>query len=119
MGTRVAGVCYVKADGYNLTIEGGVEYPLSPTMREGVKALAKVPGYKETIREPYLKLSAIVETDFPRQALASMTNGSITVETAVGAVYYLSDAWVEGEINYDPVEGKVDIEFRGTSHNWG
>ncbi|MEE1920188.1 phage tail tube protein, partial [Pseudomonas asiatica] len=43
MGQRVAGTCYVKVDGAQLTITGGCEAPLMDVKRESV-----VPGcYKE------------------------------------------------------------------------
>ena len=59
MGKKVAGTVYVKVDGGQLTVSGGVECPLMDKKRESV-----APGYyKEEDLTPYVKLSAIDDPD--------------------------------------------------------
>ncbi len=38
---------------------------------------------------------------------------TVTSELANGDVYVLSNAWVNGEMNHNPEDGTVDIEFHG------
>ncbi len=46
MGQLIAGTCYVKVDGAQLTINGGCEAPLMFTKRE--------PSYRVSTRKPTL-----------------------------------------------------------------
>ena len=48
MGQKVAGICYIKLDGQQLEVSGGVECPLLDVKREAVMSLSGVAGYKET-----------------------------------------------------------------------
>ena len=65
MGQLIAGTCYVKVDGAQLTINGGCEAPLMAVKRETV-----VPGfYKETDIAPSFKVTALHTADFPLKKL--------------------------------------------------
>jgi hypothetical protein len=118
MGRRVAGICYVKADGINLSIEGSVEAPASAVKRETKMSLTGAAGYDERAQRQYIKLSAINTPDFPRSTLAIMVNGTITAELANGFVYTLTGAWMEGEPTINGTDGTVDLEFSGTAGYW-
>lgn len=118
MAQRVAGICYIKVDGAQLTVEGGVEAPMNTVNREAVMGLAGQAGYKETSLEQYLKVSAIFTPDFPLQTIAQGTNMTITAELANGKVYTLSGAYLRGERPVKGDEGKTDLEFSGTSGVW-
>lgn len=118
MGQRIAGICYIKVDGTQLTVEGGVECPVSRTKKEAVEGLSAIAGYKETVMKPYVKLSAIVDADFPRSTLEQNSNMTITAELANGTVYTLTGAWLEGEAAVKVDEGKIDLEFVGLNGVW-
>lgn len=118
MSKRVAGICYIKVDGEQLEVEGGVECPLAPTKKETVMGLAGSAGYKETANRPYVKLTAILVSGFPKQKLVTGTDMTITAELANGDVYTLSGAWLEGETAVKGDEGKVDLEFGGKRGVW-
>jgi len=118
MAQRVAGVCYIKVDGDQLEVKGGVEAPLSTVTREAVMGLAGVAGYKETAQEPYLKVSAIFTRNFPINTLVNGTNMTITAELANGKVYTLSGAYLRAEPTGNGEEGTTELEFSGTTGVW-
>jgi hypothetical protein len=115
MAGRVAGICYVKVDGTQLEVKGGIEYNALKTKREVVMGLAGVAGYKESAIPFSLKITAIYTKDFPTNQLQNGTNMTITAELANGKVYSLSNAWVEGEMMVNGEEGTVEIEFVGVT----
>jgi hypothetical protein len=113
MSKKVAGTCYIKADGEQLEVAGGVETPLLDTVRETVMADAGPAGYSEKAIAPYIKLTAVVGRNFPLQKLRTAKDMTITAELANGMVYTLSDAYVQGEPALKGSEGMVDLEFGG------
>lgn len=118
MAIRVAGVCYVKVDGDQLEVKGGVEAPMSSLTREPVMGLGGVAGYKETVQEPFLKLSAVVPKAFPINTLVNGTDMTVTAELANGKVYTLSGAYLKGEPAINGEEGTTELEFSGTKGIW-
>lgn len=117
-GKRIAGICYIKVDGQQLEVAGGVECPLMDVKREAVMGSAGVSGYKETALKPYIKVSANVRSDFPLETLRTNTELTVTAELANGKVYTLSSAWVEGEPSIKAEEGTIELEFAGMKGIW-
>jgi hypothetical protein len=113
MAKRVAGVCYIKVDGAQLEVAGDIEVPLAQVKRETVMGVFGPVGYKETSLEPYIKLSAVVRSDFPLATIIGNTSLTITAELANGWVYTLSDAFLTGEPSIKVSDGTVDLEFGG------
>lgn len=114
MGQRVAGTCYVKVDGAQLTITGGCEAPLMDVKRESV-----VPGcYKEEQLTPYVKVTAVHTTDFPLKKLATGTDMTITCEFNNGKVYVLSGAYLVDEPVSSGDDGTVELQFDGLKGVW-
>jgi len=114
MGQPVAGTVYVKADGVQFSVTGGVECPLSTVKRESI-----LPGlYKEEDRTPYVKVDAVFERDFPIAKLQSATSMTVTVEFKNGRVYVLSEAYLVGEPAVAGDDGKAALEFNGRSGRW-
>ena len=118
MGQKVAGICYIKLDGQQLEVSGGVECPLLDVKREAVMSLFGVAGYKETAIKPFVKLSANFTPDFPLDLVRNNTEMTITAELANGKVYTLSGAWLEGETSAKGDDGTVDLEFAGLKGIW-
>lgn len=114
MGQKVAGTCYVKVDGQQLTLKGGVEAPLMNVKRETV-----VPGfYKEEDTAGWMKLSAVHTPNFPLKALTEGTDMTITAELKNGKVYVLSGAYLVDEPSVNGEEGTIDLQFDGTKGVW-
>jgi hypothetical protein len=118
MGQRVAGTCYVKVDGQQLEIKGGLECPIVEVKREPVTASAGVAGFKETIVPPYIKATSIFTPDFPLAALRDGTDMTVTAEYANGKVYTLSGGWLANEASGKGEEGEVELEFNGLRGVW-
>lgn len=111
---RIAGMCYLKVDGQQLSLTGGIEVPMNTTVRDDVIGLAGDIDFKETWRAPYTKGTFKVPKAFPVSKIISSTDMTITSELANGQVYVLSGAWLSGEANHNAEEGTVDLEFHGT-----
>lgn len=118
MAKRVAGICYIKVDGEQLEVEGGVECPLTDLKREAVMGLAGVAGMKETALEPYTKVTAIFTPEFPIEKIKNATDMTVTSEMANGKVYTLSGAYLRGEPSVKGDEGKVELDFGGKKGIW-
>lgn len=118
MGKRVAGTCYIKVDGTQLEVKGSVEVPLTDKKLEAVVGLNAIAGYKEEVRVPFVKLTAIFKDDFPLDALKKGTEMTVTAELPNGKVYTLSDAFLVGEPNVKADEGEVELEFNGMKGEW-
>jgi len=111
--TRLAGTVYVKVDGQQLSLTGGIEVPMNTVVRDDVIGLAGDVDYKETHRAPYTKGTFKVPKNFPINKLTTSDQMTITSELANGMVYVLSSAWLHGEANHNAEEGTADLEFHG------
>lgn len=118
MAKRVAGIAYIKVDGAQLEVSGGIECAIGENTRETVKGLSGVAGYKETHRTPSVKLSAIFRDDFPMDQVIDGTDMTITAEMPNGRVYTLSGAFLVGEPTAKADDGVIDLEFEGARGIW-
>lgn len=115
---RIAGTTFVKVDGEQLELEGGMEAPLTDTMRETKMGSAGVAGFKETERLKYIKGTYFMKPGFPLEKLRTATDMVVTADFANGFSYVLSGAVLVGEPALNPDEGTVELEFNGNSGNW-
>lgn len=118
MAKRVAGTCYIKVDGDQLEVKGGVECTVGDVTREAVVSTRGVVGFKETQRVPSTKLTAIFTEDFPMEKITEGEDMTITAEFANGKVHTLSGAFLVGESTAKGEEGETDLEFNGTKGIW-
>lgn len=116
---RVAGICYIKVDGSQLEVKGGIEVPIASTAKEVVMGLNGVAGYKETVQRQYIKLEAIFTKDFPFSLIANGNNMTVTAELANGRVYTIANAWLEGnDTSVNAEDGTISLEFSGPVGIW-
>lgn len=114
MGQKVAGTCYVKVDGQQVVITGGVEAPLSDVKRETI-----APGcFKEEDLAPFLKVDAVKTPGIDWQRVGKGTDMTVTCEFKDGSTYVLTGAYVVGDLNVTGDDGKVAIEFNGVNGDW-
>jgi hypothetical protein len=118
MGKRVAGIAYIKVDGMQLEVQGGVEAPISDKERETVKGLTGTAGFKETALTPYVKVNAIFRDDFPMAAVAANTDMTVTAEFPNGKVYTLSGAYLVGDSSAKADDGTIELSFEGMKGIW-
>lgn len=118
MGKKVAGTCYIKVNGAQLEVKGGIEVPLTDNVRDTVMGLSGPAGFKESARAPFVKLTAIFRDDFPMDLVRDSTDMTVTAELANGKVYTLSGGYVVGEPSVKAEEGETDLEFQGNKGIW-
>lgn len=111
---RIAGTCYIKVDGDQLEVSGGVSFPIVTATREAVLGSSGPVGYKETLTAPYIKVTAIGVTSLPLEKFRDAVGMTVTAETASGRTYTLSEAFVAGEPEFNGEDGTVELEFRGS-----
>ena len=115
---RIAGICYIKVDGAQLDVNGGIECPISETVKEMVMGDSGPSGFKETASEQYVKLTANFKADFPLEAVRSGTGLTITAEFPNGKTYTLSDAVLVEESTAKSADGTVELKFSGMKGTW-
>ena len=118
MALRTAGTCYVKVDGTQLEIKGGLEAPIVEVKREPVNSATGTVGFKETVVTQYVKATGIFTRDFPIEQLRNGTDMTITAEFANGRVFTLSGAFLANEAPAKGEEGEIELEFNGTRGIW-
>ena len=118
MAKRIAGTCYIKVDGTQLEIKGGLEIPIAEVSRETIMGASGPAGFKETAIVPSVKFTGIFTADFPIAKLVSGTDMTITSELANGKVHTLSGAYLVGEATAKVEDGEIDLEFNGSKGIW-
>lgn len=114
----IAGTCYVKVDGEQLSLSGSLTCSMTETVREAVMGSLGVAGYSETPIAPTISGTFNVTSDFPMDSLLNNTDMTVTAECANGMVFTLSGAFVSGEVSYSPNDGTVQLTFTGEKGNW-
>ncbi len=114
MGQKVAGTCYIKVDGSQLVITGGVEVPVSKVKRETI-----VKGfYKEEDVTPFTKVDAVKTPGMDLAKITEGTNMVVTTEFKDGSSYVLSGAYVVDDATLTADDGKLSLRFEGISGDW-
>lgn len=111
--SKIGGICYIKVDGEQLDLTGGIETPLNKKIKEGVATLSGGVNHTEKYRVPYIKGTFAITKDFPIDKIFDSDDMTVTAELANGLVYVLSNAFVAGESNYNAEEGTAELEFNG------
>ena len=109
---RIAGVAFLKNNGVQYALRGGLEIQPLLFTKEGVAGQDGVHGYKEMPVVPHIK-AEVTPTGISIKAIEAITNATITAECADGRTYVLRNAWHKGEASYDAAEGKVTFTFEG------
>lgn len=115
---RVAGICYIKLDGAQLDVSGGIECPVQDTKKEIVMSTSGPSGYKEEAVEQYIKLTAIFKDDFPMAAVKSGTGMTVTAEFPNGKTFTVSDAVCVDDVTAKSADGTIDLKFSGLKGTW-
>ena len=110
---RIAGICHITVNGRTLDISGGLTIPLSKSTKEAIVSTNGSVNYKESPIAPYIDATFLMDPDFPIN-----DTGTVVAELANGKSYTLSEAFIEGEMNYDSDAGTVGMKFVGTNGRW-
>ena len=110
---RIAGTCYLKVDGTQYSLKGGLKVSPNDIEREGVAGMDGVHGYIEKPRVPSIEADLSDLGGLSLDALMKITDATITVELANGKAYTLRNAWTKGPHDLDAGEGTVSVTFEG------
>jgi len=113
MQRSIAGVCYLKVDGNQYALRGGLKVSPDSIQREGIAGLDGVHGYKEKPRVPSITATLTDTGGLSLEALRDITDATITAELANGKTYVLRNAWTKAGHELDAVEGQVSVTFEG------
>lgn len=112
---RIAGMCFVKADGKQFTLGGDWTCSVDGYEREGLVGLSGVAGYKETYRVPYFEGEFLTTDDLKLSDLEAIKEATVQCEQANGHVFILRKAWCKGAHETKMGDGTVTVRFEGMS----
>ena len=115
MADRIAGTCYVNADGSQVALAGQVTIDRKDTEKEGVTGLSGNVGYSEKPRVPSIEIEIFHTRKTNVDGLLDMEDGTVTAELANGKVWTLRNAFVNGAPTVSADESKMTIKFEGLS----
>ena len=119
MAKGIAGTCYLKVDGEQLSVSSNsISIQSAEVKREAVMGSTGLAGYSEVAVAPTISGTFNVTADFPLKKLLNGTEFTVTAELVTGKVYTLSDAFVSGDVSYKTGEGTIELTFTGVKGAW-
>lgn len=109
----IAGVAYIKVDGYQYALKGNLTISIDAFERAGVAGMDGVHGYTEKPRVPFIEADFSDIGGLSLSALSGVCNSTVTVELANGKVYLLRNAWTSTARELNGEEGSVTTRFEG------
>lgn len=115
---RISGIVHITVDGKALDISGAISCPLGTSNKTPIVSKNGNVHYSEEPIAPFIEGSFLVTPDFPINAIMSGADMTVLAEFANGMKYSLSEAFVEGEANFESDGATVSIKFTGTEGRW-
>ena len=115
MGKRVAGVCFFKVDGVQLSVAGSFTVSPEISERESMAGLSGVVGFKESPSAAFIEGEVYTENEVDIQTIAKIDDGTVTAELANGQGWALRNAWKVGRSDMSASEGTMTVRFEGSA----
>ena len=115
MADRIAGTCYVNADGFQIALAGTCTVDRKDTEKTGMTGLSGNVGYSEKPRVPSIEVEFFHTRQTSVDSILDMEDGTVTAELANGKVWTLRNAYVQGAPTVDAEESKMTVKFEGLS----
>ncbi len=115
---KISGTVHITVDGASLDISGAISVPLGNSTKTAIVSKNGNVHYSEEPIAPFVEGSFLVTEDFPISAIMSGTDMTVLVTFANGLKYSLSEAFVEGEANFESDGATVSIKFTGSEGKW-
>lgn len=117
MSQRRAGIIFFKIDGAQYDAKGSFTYGLGKPTRESIVGSDGLHGYKEMPTAPFIEGEITDRKELNVDALASITDGTITLELANGKVVVLRSAFHTNKdgLTGQTEEGNIPVRFEGAS----
>ncbi|TXH34064.1 MAG: phage tail protein [Rhodospirillaceae bacterium] len=112
---RIAGVCYLKADGQQFALKGDLTINIDKVTRTGVAGADRVHGFTETVNIPFISGTVSLTSDLSIEKLQEMTDVTVVAELANGKSYILRNAWSAESRELNASEGQTPVRFEGKS----
>ena len=119
MAQRIEGICYLKIDGEQAQLKGGIEAPFNKVKREAVMGVAGLVGFKESPVTAYIKVQVAALPAGMLDKLRNSTSLSVYAEFPDGSNYTLKGAFLAGDAVRKTEDSGIDVEFNGDSGEWG
>lgn len=111
MGSRIAGVAWLKADGQQFQLGGSFTVGPSNIERESVLGLSGVAGYKESFKPAFIEGEVILVPELDIMTIVKMTNVTVQCELANGRNYVLRNAWLITSPELNAADGTVTVRW--------
>ncbi len=115
MNQRKGGIIQVKVGGVIQDAKGNWTYNLGRNIKETVVGSDRVHGYTEKPQPAFIEGEITDRGTLDLAALADTSDVTVTLETAVGKVIVLRNAWFAGEGTGNTDEGNIAVRFEGLS----
>lgn len=112
---RLAGVAYVKVDGTQIALSGKWTSDIHQVKREAIVGQDGVHGYKEMPQAPKISGDGLYTRDTSVERLKAMTDVTVELQFANGAVHILRNAWVSDTIETNSEDATFKLTFEGLS----
>lgn len=113
MGTRIAGIAFLKVNGDQFPLRGNFIVSPSPTERTGIAGQNGVHGFIELPRVPFIEGDISLTADVSMDVVDAVTDATITAELANGHVYVLRNAWTKSAQELNTNDGMSRIRWEG------
>jgi hypothetical protein len=113
MGTRFAGIAYLKVNGTQYPLKGNFNVSPSSVARTGVAGQDYVHGYQELPRVPFIEGDVSLVPELSTEDLQNVVDATVTAELANGKVYVLRNAWCTSALELQTHDGQCRVKFEG------
>jgi hypothetical protein len=109
----VAGECFVKVDGRQLSVRGTLTISPNRKTRDAVAGLDGIHGFTEVFHPQTIEIEITNRPAFPLTDLEDIVDATVTAELQSGEVWVLRNAWHQGDMDFNAADGTVTITFAG------
>ena len=111
MASRVAGIAFLKVDSDMFPLRGNLTVSPSGIVRAGIAGQDTVHGFSELPRVPFIEGDVTLDPRLSTNAIANLTDVTVTAELANGHTYVLKDAWNTAAFDLNAHDGLARIRF--------
>lgn len=117
MAQRKGGIIFFKIDGVQFSAKGEFTYGLGKNTRTAIVGQDGVHGFSEQPVAPFIEGAFTDAADVDLDAVADVTDSTITLELANGKVVALRNAWCTNPdgLGGSTTEGEIAVRFEGLS----
>lgn len=109
---RVVGQVKIKIDGASYPTSGEATLEIGGPMREAVPGDYEAGAFKESTAPAKLEVTLLLKAGVSLAALRSIDNATCTLETDIGTVWIMRNAYVADIISFGQ-DGKAKVVFQG------